>query len=105
MSHSIDPAFERLSILRPEFEAALKSGLNESDTRLRILDRFLFEVLDWKREGVFTEPPTQSGYIDYLLTVGERRGAMVIEAKRSGLLQPATKGRRGDACRVVRSGG
>src|SRR4051812_17521236 len=92
MSHSIDPAFERLNNLRPGFEAALKSGLNESDTRLRILDRFLFEVLDWKHEAVFTEPATDSGYIDYLLTVGERRGVMVIEAKRSGLLQPATKG-------------
>jgi hypothetical protein len=35
---------------------------------------------------VFTEPPSPSGYIDYLLTIGERRGAIVIEAKRSGLL-------------------
>lgn len=92
MSHSIDPAFERLNKLRPDLEVALGSVLNESDTRLRILDRFLFEVLDWKHEGVFTEPATDSGYIDYLLTVGERRGVMVIEAKRSGLLQPATKG-------------
>jgi hypothetical protein len=56
------------------------------------LDRFLFEILEWKREAVFTEPSTDSGYIDYLLTIGERRNAMVIEAKRLGRLQPATKG-------------
>src|SRR5262249_31003704 len=36
-------------------------------------------------------PPTESGYIDYLLTIGDRRGAMVLEAKKAGLLQPATK--------------
>jgi hypothetical protein len=92
MVNSIDPAYERSRKLEPEIEAALKTKPNESDTRLKGLDRFLFEVLEWKQEAVFTEPPTASGYIDYLLTIGERRGAMVIEAKRFGLLQPATKG-------------
>jgi predicted type IV restriction endonuclease len=92
MVNSIDPAYERFLNLRSEIQAALKAKPNESDTRLKVLDRFLFEVLEWKQEAVFTEPPTASGYIDYLLTIGERRGAMVIEAKRSGLLQPPTKG-------------
>jgi hypothetical protein len=84
MSNMIDPAYERLLSLKPEIVAALKGRPNESDTRLKILDRFLFEILEWKREAVFTEPSTDSGYIDYLLTIGERRNAMVIEAKRSG---------------------
>lgn len=92
MANSIDPAFERFLKLKPEIESALAVKPNESDTRLKVLDRFLFEILEWKHEAVFTEPPTASGYIDYLLTIGERRGAMVIEAKRSGLLRPATKG-------------
>ncbi|MDP2367236.1 ATP-binding protein [Rhodoferax sp.] len=92
MANSIDPAYERFLALKPEIEAALKTKPNESDTRLKVLDRVLFEALEWKREAVFTEPPTAAGYIDYLLTIGERRGALVIEAKRSGLLQPATKG-------------
>jgi predicted type IV restriction endonuclease len=92
VTNSIDPSYERLLQLKPEIEDALNSVLNESDIRLKVLDRFLFEVLEWKHEAVFTEPPTPSGYIDYLLTIGERRGAIVIEAKRSGLLRPATKG-------------
>jgi hypothetical protein len=91
MANSIDPAFERFLRLKPEIESALLANPNESDTRLKVLDRFLFEILEWKHEAVFTEPPTPSGYIDYLLTIGERRGAIVIEAKRSGLLKPATK--------------
>jgi hypothetical protein len=91
MSNVIDTAFERFNTLEPELSAALTAGQNESDTRLKVLDRILFEVLEWKHETVFTEPPTASGYIDYLLTIGERRNAMVIEAKRSGKLAPASK--------------
>ena len=91
MANSIDPAYERLLKLKSEIEAALAANPNEADTRLKVLDRFLFEILEWKHEAVLTEPPTPSGYIDYLLTIGEHRGAMVIEAKKAGLLQPATK--------------
>ena len=91
MSNTIDPAFERFTNLEAEIRAALAAGQNESDTRLKVLDRILFESLGWKHEAVFTEPPTVSGYIDYLLTIGERRGAVVIEAKKVGLLKPATK--------------
>lgn len=86
MSYSIDAAFERLVALEAELRAGLKAGQNESDTRLKVLDRMLFEVLGWKHDPVLTEPHTNSGYIDYLLT-----GAMVIEAKRVDKLAPATK--------------
>jgi hypothetical protein len=79
MANSIDQAYERLLKIRAEIEAAITVGPNEADTRLKVLDRILFEVLEWRHEAVFTEPPTPSGYIDYLLTIGERRGAMVID--------------------------
>jgi energy-coupling factor transporter ATP-binding protein EcfA2 len=92
MSNLIELAAEKLRKLEPEIRAALAAEPNESDTRLKVLDRFLFEVLDWQKDSsVYTEPPTGSGYIDYLLTVGENRGAMVLEAKRKGKLEPATK--------------
>jgi hypothetical protein len=91
MSNPIDGAFERFQKLESDLRAALKTASNEADTRLKVLDCILFEVLDWKHEAVFTEPPTASGYIDYLLTIGEKRGAMVVEAKKGGLLAPATK--------------
>jgi hypothetical protein len=76
MANSIDAAYARFLKLQPEIETALKHKPNESDTRLKVLDRFLFNILEWKQEAVFTEPPTASGYIDYLLTIGERRGAI-----------------------------
>lgn len=92
MSNSIEITHERFSKLLPDILATVGTNANESDTRLKVLDRILFEALEWKHEAVFTEPATPSGYIDYLLTIGERRAALVIEAKRSGLLAPATKG-------------
>jgi predicted type IV restriction endonuclease len=102
MSSSINSAYERLMKLKPEIAAALETAPNEADVRLKVLDRFLFEVLDWKREAVFAEPPTASGYIDYLLTIGERRSAMVVEAKKGRRLAPATKS--GDLMHVSLSG-
>ena len=61
MSNTIDPAFERFMKLKAEIRSALVVGQNESDMRLKVLDRILFEVLGWKHEAVFTEPPTPSG--------------------------------------------
>jgi Family of unknown function (DUF6494) len=92
MSNQIELSAERLMKLEPEIRAALAAGPNEADTRLKVLDRFLFEILDWNRDSsVEAEPPTESGYIDYLLKIGENRGAMVVEAKRKGKLEPANK--------------
>lgn len=91
MSSDVENAFSRFQVLEAQIEAALDERPNEADTRLKALDRMLFEVFGWSHEAIFAEPHTQSGYIDYLLTVGERRNAMVIEAKKAGLLEPATK--------------
>ncbi len=91
MINSIDQAYERMLKIRSEIEAAINIGPNEADTRLKVLDRMLFEVLEWKHEAVSAEAPTPSGYIDYKLTIGEQRGAIVIEAKKMGRLKPGTK--------------
>lgn len=91
MTNSIERAHDILSSLQPELQTTLLRTPNESDTRLKVLDRILFEVLNWEHGAVFTEPATESGYVDYLLTTGERRGVLIIEAKRVGLLRPASK--------------
>ncbi len=57
----------------------------EQDARLHIIDRILIEVLGWDRQGVRTEPHTESGYIDYLLSAGGRN-RLVVEAKRTSKL-------------------
>ncbi|MBA5800725.1 ATP-binding protein [Rhizobium changzhiense] len=51
----------------------------------------LLDVLGWERNAIFTEPPTGSGFIDYLVRTGSGRNLFVIEAKKAGLLAPETK--------------
>ena len=64
LTNAIERAHERLSALQSAIEACFLDHPNESDTRLKVLDRILFEVLNWQHEAVFTEPHTDSGYID-----------------------------------------
>ncbi|MGO7969915.1 hypothetical protein ACC705_02800 [Rhizobium ruizarguesonis] len=69
----------------------MQSAPNEADTRVKALDRILLDVLGWERDAIVTEPPTGSGFIDYLVRTGSRRNFFVIEAKKAGLLAPETK--------------
>lgn len=81
MTTSLDNAKERFIEILPELIALSDRASTEADTRLHVIDRMLIEVLGWPREFISTEPPTESGYIDYL--VGARgTGRFVVEAKR-----------------------
>jgi energy-coupling factor transporter ATP-binding protein EcfA2 len=55
--------------------------VTEADARLHLIDRILIEVLGWRREGIQTEPHSNAGYLDYLLSSGGRN-VFVVEAKR-----------------------
>jgi hypothetical protein len=73
MTDLVDKRYAAFQGLKLELQDSLIEGTSEADTRLRVLDRILFEIMGWKHEAVTVEPPTQSGYIDYLLTVGEKK--------------------------------
>lgn len=91
MNNVSDDAFERLQEIESEIVTALRSRPNEADTRFKALDRILVEVMGWQRDVIFTEPPTESGFIDYLIRASSGRNLFVIEAKKSGFLAPETK--------------
>lgn len=91
MVNVTDDAFERLQIIENEIVSALQAEPNEADTRFKVLDRILLDVLGWQHESIYTEPPTDSGFIDYLVRTGTGRNLFVIEAKKAGLLAPETK--------------
>lgn len=78
---NIDSAKERFDSLHQELVQNAIPLETEQDARLHIIDRILIEVLGWDRQGVRTEPHTESGYIDYLLSAGGRN-RLVVEAKR-----------------------
>lgn len=82
---NIDSAKERFDSLHQELVQNAIPLETEQDARLHIIDRILIEVLGWDRQGVRTEPHTESGYIDYLLSAGGRN-RLVVEAKRTSKL-------------------
>jgi energy-coupling factor transporter ATP-binding protein EcfA2 len=80
-------AFDEIRRFADTNEAVIET---ESDARFQLIDRILVDVLGWRREGFKTEPPTGSGYIDYLLTAGGRN-MFVVEAKKLGKVLVTTK--------------
>lgn len=79
----IDVAHEAFRSMADEVGEYIHSVQTEADTRLKIIDRILLEVLLWPYREVFAEPATPSGYLDYGLLV-QGRTRLVVEAKRDG---------------------
>ena len=87
---SIDLAKEKFDQLYIELTQGNIPLETEQDARLHIIDRIIIEVLEWDREAIRTEPYTDSGYIDYLIsTAGRNR--FVVEAKRASKLLVDTR--------------
>ena len=82
---SLDASFERAKALCEELRPRLTAIETEQDARLQIINRFFTESLGWDFANIKTEPHTDSGFTDYLLSVDAQR-RLVIEAKRNGSL-------------------
>ena len=82
---ALDISFERAKALCDELRPRLPDIETEQDARFQIINRFLTEILGWNFDEIKTEPHSESGYTDYLLSAeGQRR--LVVEAKRNGPL-------------------
>ena len=64
-----DLALGNLSSIYTEFsDFCLKRGnVSESDTRVKVIDRILREVLFWDEACVRRETNVKKGYVDYIL--------------------------------------
>jgi energy-coupling factor transporter ATP-binding protein EcfA2 len=87
---NIDLAKEKFDQLCAELAQGNIPLETEQDARLHIIDRILIEVLGWNREGIRTEPHTDSGYVDYLVSA-RGRNRLVVEAKRTSKLLVDTR--------------
>ena len=72
--HQFDPLSKEWSECQAEIET-------EQDARFQVIDRMLTSVLGWDYKDIKTEPPTETGFIDYLIT-HQGRNRFVVEAKR-----------------------
>lgn len=82
MEH-IDAAFKNLQTIITERLEYKDTIVSEEDTRLKIIDRILIEVLGFPLSEIHTEEQAGSGFIDYKLTVNNL-SRFVVEAKRDG---------------------
>lgn len=73
-------AFQRLV---EEVSEYINSVETEVDTRLKIIDRVLVEVLHWPHADISTEAASDDGFADYACHV-QGRFRLILEAKRDG---------------------
>lgn len=90
MSAEIDEAYQRLTGIQSELTKALAHPTNEAGIRFRVLDRILTDVLGWPHDRITVEESTLEGFSDYTLRGLDGSPTMIIEAKRSGKLQPVS---------------
>jgi len=77
----IDVAATRFSSLLPEIDKYKNTILSEQDTRIKVIDPLLTQVLGWPFHEIFTEEHAGRGFIDYKLSVNNL-ARLVVEAKR-----------------------
>ena len=77
----IDAAFKRLELLLTEAEQFADTLFTESDTRIKIIDTMLIEVLGWQKADILTEEQAGKGYLDYKLSI-DNLAKVIVEAKR-----------------------
>ena len=80
-----DTGLEALRTISAEFHAfkTARGHVSESDTRAKLIDRVLSDVLQWPEASVSREDHVESGFIDYTLSLRDRP-YVAVEAKREG---------------------
>ena len=78
---NIDESKQSFELFKIEFEKYKTSDLTESDTRSKLLDHILIQILGWKEDNITREKFVQVGYFDYNISIPGFQ--FVIEAKKN----------------------
>ena len=76
----IDKSFEAFKIFKDNINDFLTENINESDTRSKLIDNILINVLNWSEKDIKREGKVDSGYYDYIVSIPGF--LFVIEAKK-----------------------
>jgi len=79
----VDAAYDRFKSVVDDVAAYLNSVETEADTRLKVVNRLLVEVLGWPLGEVSAEASAEGGFADYACSV-DGRFRLIVEAKRDG---------------------
>ncbi len=77
---NIDDAKSRFETYCQNLDTLISQDLNESDTRSKLIDNLLINVLGWNEEDIKREGSIDSGKYDYVLSAPNIK--LVIEAKK-----------------------
>lgn len=80
---TIDESLVKFQTFKSEFENLKKSDITETDTRSKILDRLLIDVLGWEDKNIDREGHTKVGYYDYQIKCLSKDFTFVVEAKKT----------------------
>ncbi|MBK7738823.1 MAG: AAA family ATPase [Saprospiraceae bacterium] len=80
----IDNAFKQLEKVIEEIKTYDNSIFSEQDSRIKIIDRILIEVLGYRFEDILTEARAGIGFLDYKIII-DNLPKLAIEAKKDGL--------------------
>ncbi|MFC1785528.1 hypothetical protein ACFL0J_07880 [Candidatus Neomarinimicrobiota bacterium] len=79
--NDIDNSYREFVNFKSSFKDLLNKDLTESDTRSKIIDKLLINVLNWKEQDIDREGFVREGYYDYRLSLPGIN--IIIEAKKS----------------------
>jgi len=92
-----DDALLKLKEIIKDFSnfCELSGNVSEADTRAKVIDAILKDVCGWPETAIRREEHTDSGFMDYCLSVHEKEN-IIVEAKKEGKYFeiPLTKARR-----------
>lgn len=77
----IDDSKNNFETYKTNIEKFVKNDLNESDTRSKLIDTLLIDVLGWSEADIKREGKVETGYFDYQISAPGI--AFTIEAKRN----------------------
>ena len=78
---SLDAAYQQFATIKAEISQYVDTLYTEQDTRIKVIDRILVDVLGWPLSAISTEARSGAGFIDYKLSINLCARA-IIEAKR-----------------------
>ncbi|MFI2298280.1 P-loop NTPase fold protein [Actinacidiphila glaucinigra] len=82
-SSQFELGLEVMSQLADAYSATDLGGRNEATTRLHLIDRIVFDALQWPREQCTPEESNDGQYADYVLGLPQRQ--IIVEAKKEGV--------------------
>ena len=95
----LDIAFEAFKRLKLQLPPDDHRVITESDTRLKLIDPMLTEVLGWPKLEILTEDHVGPGRLDYLLADHEGKPCAIVEAKARDI-QLIRDGKRGERLKL-----